>query len=201
MPLEVTVADYGVGNLHSIRKALEICGAHVSVVSDMERLLDAECLVFPGVGAFDSAMRRIQPWKEEIRGMLDSGTPALGICIGAQIMFDSSEEGDGPGMGFMPGRVVRLAARQIPHMGWDLVETGDPAMEGIRDRHFYYAHSYHGSPDDPSTAVGSTEYEGVRIPVLFRKSSFYGSQFHPEKSSSSGLAFLRNFISFAEGCL
>ena len=199
MPLKVVMADYGVGNLHSIRKALELCGASVKVVEDMSLLTDAECIVLPGVGAFDRSMERLRPYSREIVGRLEDGVPCLGICIGMHIMFNGSEEGDGPGLGYIRGRVVRLKAPRIPHRGWNQVEADDAIMEGIADPHFYFAHSFHGSPED-SSAIGTTEYFG-RIPTLFRKGNTYGTQFHPEKSSASGLRFLRNFVRFAEGCV
>lgn len=146
MPLNITLADYGVGNLYSIKRSLENCGANVRVVTDMSELLDADCIVLPGVGAFDKTMERSLPHKQEILSKMESGTPALGICIGMQIMFDGSAEGTSPGLGVLDGRVVPLAGKVVPHMGWNLVSTDDPLMDGISDRHFYFAHSYRGSP-------------------------------------------------------
>jgi len=199
MPLRVMLADYGVGNLHSIRKALENCGAVVTVTEDMSLLTQAECIVLPGVGAFDRTMERLLPFREDVVERLNDGVPCLGICIGMQIMFEFSEEGEGPGLGFLRGRVRRLRAPRVPHMGWNRVVTDDPIMDGVPDDHFYFAHSFFGDPDNGS-AVGFTDYYG-RVPTLFHKANTYGTQFHPEKSSSSGLAFLRNFVRFAEGCV
>lgn len=196
--MKITMTDYGVGNLHSIQKALEISGADVDVITDMSRLLDAECIVFPGVGAFDKTMERLLPYREGIRSRLMSGVPALGICVGAQIMFASSEEGNSPGLGVFDGKVVKIKAERIPHMGWNAVETTDPLFDGISDNRFYFAHSYHGMPDDPSVAKGRTEYEGNVFPSLFRTANVYGVQFHPEKSAGSGLKLVENFIRFAE---
>ncbi len=196
MPLKVALADYGVGNLHSIRKALENCGAAVNVVEDMSLLTEAECIVLPGVGAFDRTMERLLPYREEIVQRLNEGVPCLGICIGMQIMFQGSAEGRGPGLGFLHGNVVRLKAPRIPHMGWNVVDTDDEIMSGVDDAHFYFAHSFHGRPEDGSD-VGHTDYYG-RIPTLFHKSNTYGTQFHPEKSSFAGMSFLNNFVRFAE---
>ena len=198
MPLRMTVADYGVGNLHSIRKSLENCGAVVTVTSDMSELVDAECMVFPGVGAFDRTMERLTPFRDVIRDRLEAGVPALGVCIGMQILFEGSDEGTVDGLGLIPGRNVRIRARVSPHMGWNTVESDDPVMDGIDDRTFYFVHSYRGNPVDAGDAVGCTEYDGERFPVLFRKHNVYGTQFHPEKSSSSGMLFLENFMQFAE---
>jgi len=198
VPLNVSVADYGVGNLHSIRKALENCGAKVTVLTGMKGLIDADCIVLPGVGAFSRTMERLLHYKEDIVERLDSGVPCLGICIGAQIMFDSSEEGSSPGLGFIAGKVVKLKGKRIPHMGWNTVETEDDIFQGIESRHFYFAHSYFGEPKE-DVVIGTTEYYS-RFPTLFRKANTYGTQFHPEKSSASGMKFLENFVRFAEGC-
>jgi glutamine amidotransferase len=201
MPLKISLADYGVGNLHSLKKALEDCGANVTVVTDMKELLDAECIAFPGVGAFDRTMEKLQPYRADLAKRLGDGTPCLGICIGTQIMMDGSDEGVSPGIGFIGGRVVKLKAERIPHMGWNTVETNDVLFDGITSRHFYFAHSYYCEPLDCSVVKGTTEYENIRFPTFFRKQNYVGTQFHPEKSSASGLKFLTNFIGFAEGCL
>ena len=200
MSLNISITDYGVGNLYSIRRSLEMCGANVKVIGDMKELRDAECIVFPGVGAFDKTMEKLLPYREQILDRLRSGTPCLGICIGAQIMMQGSEEGTSPGIGVMEGKVVKLKAERIPQMGWNIVDTDDPLFEGIENRYFYFAHSYHGEPTEKDVVRGTTEYEGVRFPTLFRKWNTVGCQFHPEKSSTSGMQFLRNFIRFAEDC-
>ncbi len=127
MPLKITMADYGVGNLHSIRKALELCGADVTVVEDMSLLSRADCIVLPGVGAFDKTMERLLPFREEIVSRLRDGVPCLGVCIGMQILFQGSEEGESPGLGYLQGVVVRLKAPRIPHMGWNQVLSPMPA--------------------------------------------------------------------------
>jgi imidazole glycerol-phosphate synthase subunit HisH len=198
MQMKITMADYGVGNLHSIRKALEISGARVEIVSDMEALTSAECIVFPGVGAFDKTMERVLPYRERIRARLAAGVPALGICIGTQILFGSSTEGTSQGLGVFDGNVVRLKAKRIPHMGWNTVDSNDPLMDDIGDRYFYFAHSYQCNPSDPSCIIGTTEYEGVTFPSFLRRYNVYGTQFHPEKSAVSGLKLIGNFIDFAE---
>lgn len=199
--LNISLADYGVGNLHSLKKSLENCGADVTIVTSMDELLDAECIAFPGVGAFDRTMEALLPYREDIRRKLESGTPGIGICIGTQILTDRSQEGSSPGLGFIAGEVLRLRTRRVPHMGWNVVDSDDPLMEGIENRHFYFANSYYCEPDDRTLIRGTTEYDGFVFPTMFRKNNFIGTQFHPEKSSGSGLRFISNFIKFAEECL
>lgn len=199
MTVSMAIADYGVGNLHSIRKSLENCGARPYIVTDMEELLEAECIVFPGVGAFDKTMERLLPIRGRLVERLEEATPCLGICIGAQILFEGSQEGRQPGLGFYQGRVVRLKAERVPHMGWNSVRSDDRIMEGVASPFFYFAHSYFGMPEE-DIAIGATDYFG-QVPTLFLKGNTYGTQFHPEKSSDSGMRFLRNFVRFAEACL
>jgi imidazole glycerol-phosphate synthase subunit HisH len=199
MVLEIVIADYGVGNLHSIRKALELSGSRPRIERDMFRLLDADCIVFPGVGAFSRTMEKLLPYRERLKEKLVEGAPCLGICIGAQILFEGSDEGSSPGLGFLRGRVVRLNAERVPHMGWNRVFSDDTLMDSIDSDHFYFAHSFCGRPEEEVT-VGETEYYG-RFTSMLRKGNTVGTQFHPEKSSVSGLRFLRNFVEFAEGSL
>lgn len=198
MPLTISLADYGVGNLHSIHKALELCGAKVKIVENMQDLLNASCIVFPGVGAFDKTMERLIPYRKEICQLLNDGTPCLGICIGMQIMTEGSDEGEEPGLGFFPGRVIPMKATCVPHMGWNEVLGNDALFENIDSRYFYFAHSFHAELDRKFIS-GKTQYD-VEFPSLLRKNNTYGSQFHPEKSSLSGLTFLKNFVNFAVEC-
>lgn len=141
--MRITIADYGVGNIHSISKALELAGGKVEIVDDMSALADSECLVLPGVGAFDAVMKNLLPVRDAVLERLDSGLPALTVCIGSHVLFEGSDEGSLEGIGFYKGRVRLLGSRTVPHMGWNLVETGDGIMEGIGARDFYFAHSYY----------------------------------------------------------
>ncbi|AGI47551.1 imidazole glycerol phosphate synthase, glutamine amidotransferase subunit [Thermoplasmatales archaeon BRNA1] len=195
--MKITLADYGVGNIHSITKALEMAGFQVDTVTDMSKLLDAKCIMFPGVGAFDSTMERLLPVREQVRERLEAGVPTLSICIGAQIMFSASDEGKGPGIGVYEGRVRKLGSKTVPHMGWNTLNTEDPILEDIGSRHFYFAHSYYCDAV-PDIVKGTTEYEGFIFPTLMRKYNIVSTQFHPEKSSVSGQKFLKNFYAYAE---
>ena len=192
MSLRISITDYGVGNLYSIRRSLESCGAQVSVIEDMSELRDAECIVFPGVGAFDRTMQKLLPYKDEICDMLRGGMPALGICIGMQILFEGSDEGESPGLGLMKGRVRMLDREMIPHMGWNQMSTDDPLLEGIPDNNFYFVHSYYAEKG-PYT-LGFTEYAGVEFSSAVRRGNLLATQFHPEKSGRLGLSLLRSFL-------
>lgn len=196
--MKMTMADYGVGNLHSLKKSLELAGAEVEVVTDMSKLADAKCLVFPGVGAFDSTVASLLPYRAVIKERMDAGVPALGICIGAHIQFEGSEEGTSPGLCMFDGYVRKLKSRTVPHMGWNIVRSDDPMMEGIEDKHFYFAHSYHFDPADKTAVKGTTEYEGFEFATFMRCRNLVATQFHPEKSSVSGQKFLKNFVAYAE---
>jgi len=197
--MEVMIIDYGVGNLYSIAKGLERAGARVRVVSHPKSLLDAECIVFPGVGAFGAAMNALRPVLPSLRKHISKGTPALGICLGMQIMFEGSEESPGEGLGLFDGEVKRLKTGRIPEMGWnDVTHKGDALFECIPEKaQFYFANSFVCHPEE-DVSVAMTEY-GEKFPSAIRKGNLYGVQFHPEKSGPAGLRLLRNFVNIAEG--
>ncbi|NIP78803.1 MAG: imidazole glycerol phosphate synthase subunit HisH, partial [Gemmatimonadetes bacterium] len=177
--MSVLLFDYGTGNLHSLRKALELQGARVRVGT---RLRDEVALVLPGVGAFGAAAERLAPRAAAIRAAVADGLPVLGICLGMQLLFDASEEGAGDGLGLVPGTVRRLRARRVPHMGWNRVEGTDPVLAGVRAERFYFANSYVAEPVEPGDVIGWTRHEDVRFPAAVRRGAVVGTQFHPEKS-------------------
>ena len=199
--MKTAVADYGVGNLHSISKALERAGADVRVVSDSRMLVDFECIVFPGVGAFGAATTALRPVSPELRARIALGTPVLGICLGMQILFERSEESAGEGLSVFSGYVRRLKAERVPHMGWNSVESsGDSLFEGVpRGSRFYFANSYICLPKD-DVVTATTDY-GQRFASSVRRGRACGVQFHPEKSGPQGLRVLENFVRIAEGAL
>jgi len=196
--MDVAVADYGVGNLYSISKGLEAAGARARVVPDMAELLDADCIVFPGVGAFGAAMGALRPILPELRARIASGTPTLGICLGMQLLFERSEESKGEGLSVLSGEVRRFKTGRIPQMGWNDVEWAeDELFDGLpRSPQFYFANSYVCHPTK-DIGIAVTEY-GERFPSAVRDDAVIGVQFHPEKSGSPGLKILSNFISIAE---
>ena len=196
--MKITIVDYGVGNLLSISKGLERAGAKAEVTSDVAKLPGADCLLFPGVGAFGAAVEKLKPVLPEIRQSIASGTPALGICLGMQVMFERSEESTGEGLGVFRGEVKRLKAERIPQMGWNTVSwKDDPLFDGVSSgREFYFANSYVCYPEE-NVIVGETEY-GERFASTVRKGALCGVQFHPEKSGQPGLKLLSNFVKIAE---
>ena len=190
--------DYGVGNLYSISKGIERAGAQVRVISDPQDLLSSECIVFPGVGAFGAAMDTLKPVLAQLRERIVSGVPAIGVCLGMQILFERSEESPGEGVAILKGDVVRLKGPRVPQMGWnEVVPSRDALFEDIPDMtQFYFANSYICRPTE-SVEIAESEY-GQRFPSAVRKGNTYGVQFHPEKSGSPGLRLLGNFVRLAE---
>jgi glutamine amidotransferase len=196
--VNVTIFDYGAGNLHSLAKALESPTTVVRIETDPVRAVgeDTDVLVLPGVGAFGAASRRLAVGRDTMRAAILGGLPTIGICLGMQLLFESSEEGDGTGLGIIPGRVTRLRAVRVPQIGWNSV-TVDPT-----DRLFaaaplpmaYYANSYVCRPTDATCIIAWSEHEGDRFPAAVRAGCTVGVQFHPEKSSIHGVRFLHAFL-------
>ncbi|HEX7091189.1 MAG TPA: imidazole glycerol phosphate synthase subunit HisH [Longimicrobiales bacterium] len=209
--MTIALFDYGAGNLHSLAKALEAAGARVRIEPDPLRVLAADALVLPGVGAFGAAAARLAPAAAEIRRALEDGFPCLGVCLGMQLLFEWSEEGDGRGLGILPGHVRRLRAGRVPHMGWNAVHPAlasrpgggegarvpDPLLAGLGDLVAYYANSFVAEPADPGAVVAWTVYERHRFPAVVRRGRTWGVQFHPEKSGAPGLRLIRNFVAEA----
>ena len=196
--MKISIMDYGVGNLHSISKGLERAGANVQMVEDPEELLEAECIVFPGVGAFGAAMDVLRPVLPGLRKKVRDGTPTLGICLGMQILFEKSEESKGEGVAVIKGTVRRLRRGRVPQMGWnEVVPKSDRLFEGVPEgSQFYFANSYICLPAEDVT-IADTVY-GMRFASAVRKGAILGVQFHPEKSGPPGLRLLGNFVRIAE---
>lgn len=195
--MRVTLFDYGAGNLHSLGKALEWHGARVRLTSDWGVALQGDALVLPGVGSFGAAVRALAEREAQVRATLEGGLPCLGVCLGMQLLFRESEEGRGAGIGLVPGRVRRLRAPRVPHIGWNDVETADdPLFRGTESLVAYYANSFvcdlaDGAED---AAIAWTEYGGERFVAGVRWGRTWGVQFHPEKSSRAGLRVIGNFL-------
>ena len=193
--MRVTIFDYGAGNLHSLAKALEHADVQVRVETDPARAVETDALVLPGVGAFGAAAARLAPGRAEMRSAIVGGLPTIGICVCMQLLFYSSDEGKGAGLGIIPGQVSRLSAVRVPQIGWN-------ALDGARDPLFaaaplpiaYYANSFVCRPTHDSSVIAWSEHEGDRFPAAVRAGSAVGVQFHPEKSSSAGVRFLHAFL-------
>jgi glutamine amidotransferase len=196
----VAVVDYGIGNLHSAQKALSRLGADARLTADPALIADAVAVVLPGVGAFGACLDalRSRDLEAPVLDAVASGRPFLGICIGMQMLFDASEEAPGVrGLGVLPG-VVRWLPPDVkrPQMQWNRIDflTDDPMFDGLSARPwFYFVHSLHGVPEDPSVVVATCEYGGP-VNAAFRAGNVFATQFHPEKSAAAGLGLLGNFV-------
>jgi imidazole glycerol-phosphate synthase subunit HisH len=194
----IAIVDYGMGNRRSVEKALEHVGAEPRLSADHGVIRSADGIVVPGVGAFPEAMRRFRAagLDELIRERAETGVPVLGLCLGMQLLFDSSDEHEGAaGLGLLPGRVTALRAPRVPHIGWNLVTFERPSVltEGLGEAAaFYHVHSLAPEPTVADDVVGRGEY-GERFVSIVERGNVMGVQFHPEKSSRDGLALLRNF--------
>lgn len=197
----IAMVDYGMGNRRSVAKAFEHVGTPIAQTSDAGELRAAEGLVVPGVGAFPEAMRRLRALGLDavVRERARDGIPVIGLCLGMQLLFDTSDEHEGAtGLGLLPGRVVRLDPRglKLPHIGWNAVhwQQRSALVEGLPDpAAFYHVHTFVPEPADPSIVLGIGEYGSPFVSFVARDNVF-GAQCHPEKSSTHGLALLRNFV-------
>ena len=197
----ITVINYRMGNLRSVAKALELSGRSVSVSSDPGDILRADSVVLPGVGAFSTGMKNLEALGliPAIIETVKKGRPFLGICLGMQLMFEKSREGEKcPGIGLLKGEVKRFDSRlRVPHVGWNTVRTGRDSrlFQGIPDgSHFYFVHSYYAQPRDGEIILGTTQY-GIEFASAVQKDNIFLTQFHPEKSHEKGLRLLSNFCS------
>lgn len=193
--MNVALIDYGTGNLHSLAKALEWGGACVRIERDLHQALRADAIVLPGVGAFGAAAAQLAPAAGELQAAIADGLPCLGICLGMQLLFETSDEGRGTGVSVLSGHVRRLAGRRVPHIGWNSVDMIDDALfHGIPQLIAYYANSYVVQPVDESEVIAWSRYGSERFPAAVRRDNVWGVQFHPEKSGADGLRLLSNFL-------
>lgn len=209
---EVTVIDYGAGNLLSVQRGLEHCGAKVTLTADPEKILAAKRIVLPGVGAFGNAMQALDllGLVAVIRELAQSHTPLLGICLGMQLLLEESEEfGITAGLGLIPGRVIPVPAQtqsgemqKIPHIGWNALYptkalggwNGTLLQDNRPGEAAYFVHSYMAAPSDSAHCIAECVYGGHLIPAAIRRGKTIGCQFHPEKSGQAGLRLLSAFL-------
>jgi glutamine amidotransferase len=200
----IAIIDYGIGNLFSIYNGLKRVYDKPMIVSSdkIGKLKGADGIIVPGVGAFDDCVRNFKPFSDKLIEIVESGVPVLGICVGMQLFFDESEEGEEKGLGLIPGKVVRLPKTvRVPHMGWNnlYIQKQSKLLDGItEDNYFYFVHSYYCIPHDEEHIVASVEY-GSCLAAIVQKDNIYGVQLHPEKSSKRGLNILENFAQICGG--
>lgn len=195
----IAVIDYGAGNLHSVKNALDYLGAESVITSSSTEILKADKVILPGVGSFGDAMRRLEEKKltESIKRAADGTKPFLGICLGLQLLFESSEESPGvDGLGIFKGSVVKIPEHglKIPHMGWNNISlTKKSRILPQNKPYVYFVHSYYINAQDKSDVSAYTEY-GERLDVAVERGNVFATQFHPEKSGEVGLGILKRFL-------
>jgi glutamine amidotransferase len=209
----IGIFDYGAGNLHSLVKAIEGGGRTVSVDTDIRSALDADILILPGVGAFGAAVAAMNGAQDYVRAALEDGQPCLGVCLGMQMLFETSEETPGAekGIGLIAGRVTRLQTAKVPHMGWNEIEwvsrgkqnaddgkatasVVDPSLQQPQLRSAYFANAYVCEPNADESVLAWTTHQDARFASVVRAANTVGVQFHPEKSSAIGRAFIGGLI-------
>lgn len=198
----IAIVDYDAGNIKSVEKALQFLGQEPVVTRDKETLLQAEKVIVPGVGAFGDAMGKMHQYGlvEVLREIAAKGTPLLGICLGLQLFFESSEETPGvEGLGLLPGKIVRIPDKEgfkIPHMGWNSIQINPASrlLKGIEEgAYVYFVHSYYLQAENEADVAATTDYV-VNIHAAAEHENILATQFHPEKSGEIGLRILKNFI-------
>ena len=193
--MRVSIFDYGAGNLHSLAKAIERGGVDVCIETDPIRAVETDALVLPGVGAFGAAAERLAPGRDAMRNAVVRGLPTIGICLGMQLLFDASDEGEGAGLGVIAGRVSRLEAARVPQIGWNTVDDAHDSLFDTAPLPIaYYANSFVCRPEEVSSVIAWSEHESDRFPAAVRAGAAVGVQFHPEKSSAGGVRLLHAFL-------
>jgi glutamine amidotransferase len=194
---QISVIDYGVGNLFSMQNALRKTGVAVGIVNSPAEILAADGIVLPGVGNFGVAAERLGSVAEAVRQVAENGTPILGSCLGMQLLFEKSEEAVGNGLGLLQGWIREFRGNlKTPHMGWNTITAtrDSPLLEGIQDGYyFYFVHSYYPDPLNREDILAET-VNGLRFTSIVERGNIYGTQFHPEKSGKPGATLLSNFV-------
>ncbi|MEG3225271.1 MAG: imidazole glycerol phosphate synthase subunit HisH [Methanobacteriales archaeon Met13] len=198
----ITIIDYGSGNLKSISNGFSRIGAEVLISREKRDLKEAEALILPGVGAFGAAMIHLEEYEDLIHNHVDDGKPFLGVCLGLQVLFTSSQESPNvTGLDIFKGEVVRFPPEirdkglKIPHMGWNNLQINKncPILEGVGQNYMYFVHSFYVKPKNDRLVAASVDY-GVEVPAVVCQDNVFATQFHPEKSGEVGLEILRNFL-------
>ncbi len=202
--MKVAVVDYGAGNVVSVIKALEHVGVDAALTADPSAILAADGVMFPGQGHFGQAMKRLRAsgLDKTLDSAIRSGKPFLGVCLGLQLLFEGSDEAPGvDGLSVFKGRCERFGGDvKVPQIGWNAIDVQQPGVFGALDhgRHFYFVHSFHAVPDDPSV-LAATATHGAPFCAAVARDNVMATQFHPEKSGRAGLDLLRRFVADAAG--
>lgn len=200
----IAIMNYGIGNLGSVKNALDYLKEESIITSNKEEILSADKVILPGVGAFNDAMETFKSYGfvEVIDELMKKNTPILGICVGMQMLFEESEEyGIHKGLGLLKGRIVKFneekdgISYKIPQMGWNQIHLTkeNPLLKGVEEKDVYFVHSYYLSDALEENILAKTEYAGITYGSAVRKGNLYATQFHPEKSGDVGLRILKNF--------
>ncbi|MEY2978347.1 MAG: imidazole glycerol phosphate synthase subunit HisH [Prochlorotrichaceae cyanobacterium] len=208
LPIRIAIVDYDMGNLHSVCKVLDNLGVAVDITQDPDRLWQADGVIVPGVGAFDPAMVHLKERNliQPLRDIAASGKPFFGICLGMQILFEASEEGQEAGLGICPGVIRRFQSEPnltIPHMGWNtlsLTQPDCPLWQHLPQDSLwaYFVHSYYADPGHPELCAAQVTHGQQTVTAAIAQDHILGTQFHPEKSSHAGLQILSNFVAIVE---
>jgi glutamine amidotransferase len=196
--VSVAIFDYGAGNIFSLKNSLEKAGASVDVITNFDKPNEYSGLLLPGVGNFDPAIKKITQFsKTGFKDFVNDTTPVLGICLGMEMFFEKSEEGKEKGLGIIDGEVIVLpTSMKVPHMGWNDLEIKKPGklLEGVENGSWvYFVHSFRVKPKSNDVITAESDY-GVKVPAVVEQDNFFGTQFHPEKSSSAGKIMIKNFL-------
>jgi glutamine amidotransferase len=200
---KIAIIDYGLGNLRSIRKGLEKAGAEAYITHQEEDIRKADALVLPGVGAFKEAIKNLKPLSQVVCEQIELGKPLLGVCLGLQLLFTVSTEGGlHRGLDIFRGKVVKLPSNvRVPHMGWNtlkIVKSENPIVEGLPNNSYaYFVHSYYGDAEEKNDIITETTY-GIDFPSILSKGNVFATQFHPERSATTGLQILKNFVNYVK---
>ena len=196
--VKVAIFDYGAGNIFSLKISLERAGANVDIINNFDKPNNYSGLLLPGVGNFDPAIKSINEHsKTQFQEYVGSETPVLGICLGMEMFFSSSEEGHEKGLGVIDGDVIELPhTMKIPHMGWNNLEIKKPGkiLQGVADGSWvYFVHSFRAKPTSKEVITAESDY-GIKVPSVIEKDNFFGTQFHPEKSGKVGNLMIENYL-------
>ena len=195
--VKVAIFDYGAGNIFSLKSSLEKNNAEVDVITNLDKMNNYSGLLLPGVGNFDPAIQSLSPSKTAFQDLTNNQVPVLGICLGMEMFFEKSEEGNLGGLGILKGEVILLPNKfKIPHMGWnDLqIKKSSLLLEGVKEGSWvYFVHSYRVKPSNEEIIKADSDY-GISVPAVIEKGTLFGTQFHPEKSGKVGSKMIKNFL-------